>query len=114
MRAPLERSRRGGRGRGVVEPGVVLWQTTPGVDRVVFEDCQVVSGWEKMLEALIASGWAVTGTWPMRTEMSTRAIGQGTNALASSIVLVCRPISTTAGITDRPGFVRSLKNELGE
>src|SRR5690606_21456277 len=49
------------------------------------------TGWETMLEGLIRSGFSITGTWPMRTELSRRMVGLGTNALASSIVLVCRP-----------------------
>ena len=49
------------------------------------------TGWETFLDAVIRSGFAISGTWPMRTELSNRMIGQGTNVLASSIVLVCRP-----------------------
>src|SRR2546428_4438979 len=48
------------------------------------------TGWETMLEGLIRSGFTITGTWPIRTEMVNRSVGLGTNALASSIVLVCR------------------------
>ena len=48
------------------------------------------AGWETFLEAVIRSGFEITGTWPMRTERENRMIGHGTNALASSIVLVCR------------------------
>ena len=48
------------------------------------------TGWEAMLSAIIQAGFSITGTWPMRTEMANRAIASGTNALASSIVLVCR------------------------
>jgi len=48
------------------------------------------TGWETFLDAVIQSGFAVTGTWPTRTELSNRMIGKDTNALASSIVLVCR------------------------
>lgn len=49
------------------------------------------TGWETFLDAVIRAGFAISGTWPMRTELSNRMIGSGTNALASSIVLVCRP-----------------------
>ena len=73
----------------------------------------VSTGWEKMLEGLLRSGLMVTGTWPMRTERSVRSVGIGTNALASSIVLVCRPRSETAGVTDRRGFIQTLKGKLG-
>ena len=47
-----------------------------------------------MLESLITSGYVITGTWPMRTELSNRSGSLGTNALASSIILVCRPALT--------------------
>ena len=57
------------------------------------------TGWETFLAAVIQSGFSVTGTWPMRTERGGRMIGIGTNALASSIVLVCRqrPTDRTNG-----------------
>jgi putative DNA methylase len=71
------------------------------------------TGWEKMLEGLLRSGLTVTGTWPMRTERAGRSVGIGTNALASSIVLVCRPRPAKAGVTDRRGFVQALKAKLG-
>lgn len=48
------------------------------------------TGWETMLSAIIRAGFSITGTWPMRTEMANRSIASGSNALASSIVLVCR------------------------
>ena len=70
------------------------------------------TGWETFLDATIRAGFAVTGTWPMRTEMSTRMIGQGTNALASSIVLVCRQRSDTAPLTTRREFTTALRAEL--
>jgi putative DNA methylase len=72
------------------------------------------TGWEKMLEGLVASGLSVTGTWPVRTEASNRMLSMGTNALASSIVLVCRPRSAEAGVTDRRGFIQDLKGKLGQ
>lgn len=73
---------------------------------------QASTGWEKMLEGLLQSGLMVTGTWPMRTELNNRQRGRESNALASSIVLVCRPRPAMAGITDRPGFIRALKSDL--
>ena len=48
------------------------------------------TGWETFLDAVILSGFAVTGTWPIRTELTNRMIGIGTNALASSVVLVLK------------------------
>jgi putative DNA methylase len=70
------------------------------------------TGWETFLEAVIRAGFAVTGTWPMRSELATRNIGRGTNALASSIVLVCRPRPANAPTTTRREFVTTLKSEL--
>ncbi len=70
------------------------------------------TGWETMLEGLLAAGLAVTATWPVRTERSARSVGIGTNALASSIVLACRPRPAAAGITDRRGFLQALRTEL--
>jgi putative DNA methylase len=70
------------------------------------------TGWETMLEGLLRAGFAVTGTWPIRTELSNRMRGQESNALASSIVLVCRPRAADAGITDRRGFLAALRAHL--
>ena len=70
------------------------------------------TGWETFLDAVIRAGFAVSGTWPMRTELSNRMIGSGTNALASSIVLVCRPRPATAPTATRREFVSTLKAEL--
>jgi len=70
------------------------------------------TGWETMLEGLIKAGFAITGTWPMRTEMSNRMVGTGTNALASSIVLVCHPRGDAASMASRREFVTALKREL--
>jgi putative DNA methylase len=71
------------------------------------------TGWEKMLDGLLRSDLQVTATWPMRTELANRMLSSGTNALASSIVLVCRPRSAAAGVTDRRGFIQDLKGKLG-
>lgn len=76
-------------------------------------DTLASTGWEKMLEGLLRSNLMVTGTWPMRTERSARSVGIGTNALASSIVLVCRPRPNTAGVSDRRGFIQALRDKLG-
>ena len=70
------------------------------------------TGWETFLDAVIRAGFAVTGTWPMRTELGNRMIGMGTNALASSIVLVCRRRSDNAPLATRREFVAALKAEL--
>ena len=70
------------------------------------------TGWETFLNAVVEAGFSVTGTWPMRTELTTRSIGHGTNALASSIVLVCRRRPGDAPLATRREFVAALKSEL--
>ncbi len=72
------------------------------------------TGWQTFLEAVINSGFSITGTWPMRTELSNRMIGSGTNALASSIILVCRQRDLDASSVTRREFVNALKTELPE
>ncbi len=74
----------------------------------------VSTGWETMLAGLLDSGLMINGTWPLRTERDARSRGQSSNALASSIVLVCRPRPKDAGITDRRGFLEALRSELPE
>ncbi len=75
---------------------------------------QASTGWETMLEAMVQTGWQIDGTWPMRTEMKTRMRGMASNALASSIVLVCRPRAKDAGVASRRDFLAALKRELPE
>jgi putative DNA methylase len=70
------------------------------------------TGWETFLEAVIRAGFGLTGTWPMRTERDTRSIGLGTNALASSIILVCRKRATDAATVSRREFIRELNAAL--
>jgi putative DNA methylase len=70
------------------------------------------TGWETMLTGLIAAGFSVHGTWPMRTELGNRMVGMGTNSLASSIVLVCRPRPSDAPMATRGQFLSALKAEL--
>lgn len=70
------------------------------------------SGWETMLKAIIDAGFAITGTWPMRTEQAYRAVSMGTNALASSIVLVCRKRPEDAPQTTRRNLINILRREL--
>ncbi len=86
-----------------------------GTDKGKQKKAAVAStGWETMLEGLIQAGFEITGTWPMRTELMNRSVGQGTNALASSIVLVCRPRPVEAPIATRGDFLRALRKELPE
>ena len=70
------------------------------------------TGWERFLEALVFAGFSITGTWPVRTEKSGRSVGIGTNALASSIVLVCRRRPSDAPLATRREFLTALRAEL--
>ena len=70
------------------------------------------TGWATFLQAVVEAGYAVVGTWPMRTEMANRMVASGTNALANSVVLVCRKKESTAEIVTRAEFIRALKREL--
>jgi putative DNA methylase len=75
-------------------------------------DGSASTGWETFLDAVIRAGFAISGTWPMRTEGDNRQAGIGANALASSIVLVCRPRAADAPSVTRREFVSALKAEL--
>ena len=70
------------------------------------------TGWATFLQAVLEAGYAVVGTWPMRTEMANRMIASGTNALANSVVLVCRKREGSAEIISRAEFIGALKREL--
>lgn len=77
------------------------------------DEATASTGWETMLSAIIRSGFAITGTWPMRTEMTGRTLARvGTNALASSIVLVCRKRPQDARSVTRREFINALHREL--
>jgi putative DNA methylase len=69
-------------------------------------------GWADFLSAVIDAGFEIHGTWPVRTELSNRMMGIGNNALASSVVLVCRKKDVNAEVVTRAEFIRSLKREL--
>jgi putative DNA methylase len=71
------------------------------------------TGWETMLEGLVSAGFSVTGTWPMRTELTT-SLKKEMSVLASSIILVCRPRAGDAPVTTRREFRAALKRELPE
>ncbi|GHU66459.1 hypothetical protein FACS1894184_04500 [Clostridia bacterium] len=75
-------------------------------------DTTVSTGWETILSAIIKASFSITGTWPIKTESEGRSVGQGTNALASSIVLVCRKRPTDASVCTRRDFINTLKREL--
>lgn len=70
------------------------------------------TGWETFLESVFRAGFSTSGTWPMRTENESRLRGQASNALASSIVLVCRKRAANAQSISRREFARTLAREL--
>ena len=70
------------------------------------------TGWETMLNAIVSAGFEIVGTWPMRTERPGRSRAIGSNALASSVVLVCRPRSNDAPTATRRQFFNALAKEL--
>jgi putative DNA methylase len=72
------------------------------------------TGWETFLQGLIDTNWQVDGTWPLRTERTGRLRDNASNALASSIVLVCRPRPKDAGVASRRDFLVAMKRELPE
>ena len=70
------------------------------------------TGWATFLQAVLEAGYAVVGTWPIRTEMTNRMIASGTNALANSVVLICRKREGSAETISRAEFIGALKREL--
>ncbi len=70
------------------------------------------AGWSSFLQAIVDSGLSIDGTWPLRTEMATRMVGMSANALASSVVLVCRKRAPEADAIIRADFIRALKREM--
>lgn len=70
------------------------------------------TGWSTFLSAVVAAGYSVVGTWPIRTEKPGRMRAVGSNALANSVVLVCRKKDATAEVVTRAEFIRALKREL--
>lgn len=75
-------------------------------------DGQTSTGWETFLQGLLDAGMAITATWPIRTENKSRLRAMGSNALASSVVLACRPRKVDAALETRGGFVGALREEL--
>ena len=70
------------------------------------------TGWETFLAAVIKAGFALDGTWPMRTELANRMRGMESNALATSVVLVCQRRLDSAITITRNDFRRQLRQEL--
>ena len=71
-----------------------------------------ITGWETFLGAIVTSGFSINGTWPVETQRKERSIGLNTNALASSIVLVCRPRAADSPTATRREFLDALRSEL--
>ncbi|MCY4163397.1 MAG: hypothetical protein OXE93_04185 [bacterium] len=70
------------------------------------------TGWDTFLQAVVDAGLQVNATWPMRTELGNRLVASGSNALASSIVLACRPRPLSARLATRGEFLAALREEL--
>ena len=70
------------------------------------------TGWETMLSGMVEGGFTITGTWPVRSELANRPVARNANALASSIVLACRPRAEDAPMETRRGFAAALRREL--
>jgi len=75
---------------------------------------RISTGWETFLQGLSDTGWQIEGTWPIRTERGVRTRSLGSNALASSIVLVCRPRPANAPLATRKEFITALRRDLPE
>ncbi len=72
------------------------------------------TGWDTFLQAVLDACLQINATWPMRTETAGRLRAHGSNALASSIVIACRPRSVSASLATRGEFIAALRNELPE
>lgn len=77
------------------------------------DDGATNTGWDTFLAAVIEAGFAISGTWPIRTEL-TGNLKKNVASLASSIVLVCRKRDTNTSLTTRREFLTALKTELPE
>src|SRR5262249_53152440 len=89
---------------------IAVWYAFKQSD--VSEEGTTSTGWETLLDGMIRSGWAITATWPNRSELGNRMIANGTNALASSMVLSLRPRGVDAPATARRSFIAALDEEL--
>ena len=96
-------------------------QTHPGYPVTIYyafkqsesdEGGDINTGWDTFLGAVLEAGFTLTGTWPIRTEGAGRANARGSNALASSIVLVCRKRPLDAPQATRAEFIQRLKREM--
>ena len=107
-----------GMSRAIANMALQSSDTAPATIYYAFKQSEIKdegissTGWATFLQAVVDAGYAVVGTWPMRTEMANRMIASGTNALANSVVLVCRKKEDTADAITRAEFIRALKREL--
>jgi putative DNA methylase len=76
------------------------------------DDGVTSTGWETFLNSVIGAGYSISATWPIRTENASRSRAQGANALATSVVLVCRVRSSDAPLATRGQFLEELRSEL--
>lgn len=65
------------------------------------------AAWETAISSLLSAGFVVTASWPLDTERGQRLRSQGSAALASSVLIVCRK---RAGDTD--GFIDDVEPAL--
>ncbi len=82
--------------------------------KINIKDGVTSTGWATFLEAVMAAGFQIDGTWPIRTELGNRMRSHESNALANSIVLVCRRRPADAPVVSRREFLRALERELPE
>ncbi|WP_245582966.1 DUF1156 domain-containing protein [Sediminimonas qiaohouensis] len=107
-----------GMGKAVANMALQSSELYPSTIYYAFKQSEIAqegissTGWATFLQAVVEAGYAVVGTWPLRTEMANRMVASGTNALANSVVLVCRKLELTAETITRAEFIRTLKREL--
>ena len=83
-----------------------------GVGAVVFAH-QSTEGWEAFLGGIVSSGWTITASWPIATEMPTRLRARDNASLATSVHLVCRPRPDDAPVGDWADVLRDLPDRVG-
>ena len=84
-----------------------------GVGSVVFAH-KTTDGWEALLSGMIRGGWAITGSWPVATEMGSRLNARETASLATSVHLVCRPRAEDASVGEWADVLRELPQRVGD
>ena len=84
-----------------------------GIGSVVFAH-KTTEGWEALLSGMIRGGWAITGSWPVATEMGSRLRARESAALATSVHLICRPRLVDAPVGDWADILRELPERVGD